>query len=82
MSHTALIALRQALCWLLSMTDHNASRDLACLGICLADIHLVGQRMNPGTCREAIIRYDESRQTAEALWQRERAVKVPIEGSA
>lgn len=33
-----LINLRQALCVLLSLTDHRASRELACLGICLIDI--------------------------------------------
>jgi hypothetical protein len=40
MSRTALIALRQALCYLLSLTDHKATRDLALLGICIADVHL------------------------------------------
>jgi hypothetical protein len=35
-----ILALRQALCFLLSLIDHRASRELARLGICLADIHL------------------------------------------
>jgi hypothetical protein len=35
-----LIMLRQALCLLLSLTDHTASRELACLGICVVDAHL------------------------------------------
>jgi hypothetical protein len=82
MTRASLITLRQALCCLLSLTDHRASRELARLGICIADIHLVGQRMNPGTCRAAITRYDESLQITEALWQREQGAKVPIEGSA
>jgi len=38
MHRTALITLRQALCGLLALTDHRASRDLALLGICIADI--------------------------------------------
>lgn len=35
-----LIYLRQALCFLLSLTDHKASRDLALLGICIVDAHM------------------------------------------
>jgi hypothetical protein len=40
MHRTAIIALRQALCYLLCQTDHKASRDLALLGICIVDAHL------------------------------------------
>jgi len=40
MHRSPIIALRQALCYLLSMTDHKATRDLALLGICVADVHL------------------------------------------
>jgi hypothetical protein len=40
MKRVTLLSLRQALCELLSSTDHKASRDLACLGICLVDIRL------------------------------------------
>lgn len=42
MKRSPLITLHQALCLLLSLTDHRASRDLACLGICLIDVHLEG----------------------------------------
>jgi hypothetical protein len=40
MSCNILLSLRIALCGLLASTDHKASRELALLGICLADIHL------------------------------------------
>ena len=33
-------------------------------------------------CRKRMARYDQLLQQAEALWKRERAVKVPIEGKA
>jgi hypothetical protein len=72
MTPDAILQLRQALCFLLGLTDHQASSSLARLGICLADIHLGA----------AITRYDELIQIAEALWQREQAAKAPIEGSA
>jgi hypothetical protein len=39
MTRATLISLRQALCGLLALTDHKASRDLAILGICVADVH-------------------------------------------
>jgi hypothetical protein len=35
-----ILQLRQAFCYMLSLTDHKASRELARLGICLADIYL------------------------------------------
>jgi hypothetical protein len=35
-----ILALRQALCLLLSLIDHRSSRELARLGICIADIYL------------------------------------------
>lgn len=39
MTRATLISLLQALCGLLALTDHKASRDLALLGICLANVH-------------------------------------------
>jgi hypothetical protein len=39
----ALIPFRQALCGLLALTDHVASREMALLGICIADV-LMGAR--------------------------------------
>jgi hypothetical protein len=38
-----ILSLRQALCGLLAETDHKATRELAVLGICIADI-LLGVR--------------------------------------
>ena len=40
MRRGTLLSLRLALCGLLALTDHKASRDLALLGICMADILL------------------------------------------
>jgi hypothetical protein len=36
--------------------------------------------MTSNAGREAMARYDELLQMAEAMWQRERAAKVPVEG--
>jgi len=43
MRKKAILALRHALCDLLAESDHIASRELAVLGICIADI-LLGVR--------------------------------------
>jgi hypothetical protein len=39
MRRSLILSLRLALCGLLATTDHKASRDLARLGICIADIY-------------------------------------------
>ena len=40
MRRGTILSLRLALCGLLALTDHTATRHLALLGICTADIYL------------------------------------------
>jgi hypothetical protein len=44
MTRSILLSFRHALCGLLALTDHAASREMALLGICIADIHMAEAR--------------------------------------